>query len=51
MWSEAKDLTLLTAVEAEGSRDWGSDRQIHVMINVHDALLYPRHNNLPFQLY
>ena len=59
VWSEAKDLIVLTAVVAEGSRDWGNTWQIHtlllgaqsVMKNVHGALLYPRQNNLPSQLY
>ena len=62
MWSETKDLIMLTAVSTEGvymrdqgSRECGCAWQIHrlllctlsVMKNVHGALLYTRQNNLP----
>ena len=63
MWSEAKDLIMLTTVAAEGgftheqgSRECGCAWQNidcsyvqSVMKNVHGALLYPRQNNLPSQ--
>ena len=59
VWSEAKDQIMLTAVKAEGSREWGTVWLIHtsllcalsVMKKVHGILLYPRQNNLPSQLY
>ena len=64
MWSETKDLIMLTAVAAEGvfmydqgSRECGCAWQIHrlllytvsLMKNVHGALLYTRPNNLSSQ--
>ena len=59
VWSEAKDLIMLTAVLAEGSREWDNAWQIHtlllcaqsVMKNVHGALLFPKQKDLPSELY
>lgn len=59
VWSEAKDQIILTAVKAEGSREWGTVWQIHklllnalsVLKNLYGILPSPRKNNLPSQLY